>query len=238
MQTPPTVEQLKQYYSSFYWSRSSRTSAVKNVVVQQDVHLRDPRALHQIDFVWPAIGSKPLQNVLEIGAGSASSLLLLKHKCGEPAPALHVCEPGSQWEDHYRQHRVARIADYFPFETAVSFDYIHTSHWLEHVSKLGETVGHLRDMLKPGGYVFVEVPNTEHDYWTQAINDVPHIHFFTPRSLQRAFEVQGLKCLKLEEAGITFNDHCKGIKPTAEDFGPREKGFWIRALFIKESQQS
>ena len=41
-------------------------------------------------------------------------------------------------------------------------DLIYSSHSLEHVSDVDETLQEFKEVLKPGGYIFLEVPNADH----------------------------------------------------------------------------
>jgi SAM-dependent methyltransferase len=171
-------------------------------------------------------------NILEIGAAAAYASLLLRETV-EGNVNLNVCEPGKNWEDYYIKHEIRKVANYFPFEAQFSFDYIHTSHWLEHVLDLNQTIPELSNMLVPNGYIFVEVPNTEHFYWDLPIEDVPHIHFFTRKSLIESFKSHGFECCNIEECGITYADGYNGVNVTPDKYGVLNKGYWIRALFKK-----
>lgn len=146
---------------------------------------------------------------------------------------VHVCEPGRQWDAYYRRQGIEKVADYFPFEATKNFDYVHTSHWLEHALDLRETLATLHAIINPSGFLFVEVPNTEHFYWSLPEADTPHIHFFTRTSLIKAFEKHAFECVNVGEFGITYLDRHNGVAVTDDDYGPREKGGWIRALFRK-----
>ncbi len=80
-----------------------------------------------------------------------------------------------------------------------SFDAITLWHVLEHVHDLDETMAHLKRLLKPGGKLFIAVPNyTSTDqqaygkFW--AAYDVPrHLYHFSPTSMERLAEKHGLR---------------------------------------------
>ncbi len=234
MENPPSRQQLQKYYKKAYWSE--RTEMVEDATVGESDCLNNPRANHQISFLLEDLDCSQIKNVLEIGAGAAYASLLLREKCiGLSDLELHVCEPGKQWGNYYRHQNVNKLADYFPFKTEVKFDHIHTSHWLEHVRDLDETLSDLNSILDQSGSVFVEVPNTEHYYWGLPPEHIPHIHFFTRWSLEKAFELHGFKCLNIGEFGITYPQWHSGAALTPDKFGVGDKGFWIRALFKKKS---
>ncbi len=231
MENPPTKEELLQHYQEEYWSQ--RSTAVEKAIINDNDYRLDPRAIHQVGFVMEKIRCGTISNVLEIGAGAAYASLLLRHRCKDSALNLYACEPGQQWEDYYQRQGVKKIADYFPFETTERFDYVHTSHWLEHVLNLNEALSELNTIINPSGYLFVEVPNTEHFYWDLAIEDTPHIYFFTRRSLVKALKNHSFDCLNIGECGITNLDWKNGISITPDQFGASDKGCWIRGLFKK-----
>ena len=229
MEHPPTDDELRQFYRTAYWA--DRTAVVEDAVRDEDARRSDPRAEHQVDFVLRHARCDDLARVLEIGAGAAGASLLLRDRCGRPDMELCVCEPGRQWDAYYARRGIRKVAAYFPFEATRRFDYVHTSHWLEHVRDLDRTLHDLRNVLRPNGLVFVEVPNTEHDYWDLPVRDTPHIHFFTRRSLETVFAGHGFEGVEIGEFGITYLERYRGLPLTPDAYGAREKGFWIRALF-------
>ena len=231
MNTPPSKKELKDYYSDQYWSgRLEKTG--KSFFTEVD-YKGDPRAKIQIETSLNIIAKERINKVLEIGAGPALASLLLRDKCNKPSLKLDVCEPGVIWEEYYKRRGVNKIADYFPFKTRKKYDYIHTSHWLEHVLDLKDVIRSLTDICIKGGFLFVEVPNSTHQYWRLPLKDTPHIHFFTKNSLKRVFEESGFKCLDIKECGISYLERFNGEVLTPDKYGEREKGFHIRAIFKK-----
>ena len=221
---------LLSFYANQYW----RARNVQSMVSNTSDFKRDPRANHQVRFIHPYLKQRKMHKLLEIGAGRALVLQHLRDKCF-PNSELYVCEPGREWDDYYLERQLERIDEFFPFKTGRKFDYIHTSHWLEHVLELEETVNTLHKLLSPKGIVFVEVPNTEHYYWDLGETDNPHIHFFTKSSLRNIFDRFSFECIEMGEFGITFQDRNMGNRADMKDFGPKSKGFWIRALFQKKT---
>lgn len=80
-----------------------------------------------------------------------------------------------------------------------SFDAITLWHVLEHVHRLHDYVEHLKRILKPGGKLFIAVPNYQsrdsdiyRSFW--AAYDVPrHLYHFSPKSLEVLLLQHGLK---------------------------------------------
>lgn len=232
MQSPPSVEQLEKYYKQLYWSQRDISDDMDQWCLGDD-YKNDPRARAQISLILPFVGKSNLTNILEIGAGHAYASLLLRHRLEGRHVTLYACEPGEQWVSYYKKADINKISNFFPFESDLRFDYIHTSHWLEHMSDINATLLALKDAVSRMGFIFVEVPNTDHEYWDLPGDDTPHIQFFTPKSLKELYVKHGFKCLVMEECGIPFNEYSVGKFPTESEYGSRERGFWIRALFQK-----
>ena len=80
-----------------------------------------------------------------------------------------------------------------------SFDAITLWHVLEHVHQLHDYIKRLKELLNPGGKIFIAVPNYEstdssiyNSWW--AAYDVPrHLYHFTPKTIQLLVEQHGLK---------------------------------------------
>ena len=74
-----------------------------------------------------------------------------------------------------------------------SFDVITAFHFLEHAHKLKEVVGKMWEWLKPGGIVYIQVPNIEgveahifKSYW-YGLELPRHLWHFSPASLRELF---------------------------------------------------
>ena len=225
----PTAEVLKKYYEAQYWKNRHIS---ENKILKDDFK-KDLRAKYQLKFILDNVTFADSINTLEIGGGPTFGLLYLRNLLANKTIKINVCEPGKEWEDHYKYHNIQKISDFFPFSTNLTFDYIHTSHWLEHVADLDDTLIHIKKVLSKDGYLFVEVPNCTTDYWKLPFMDSPHIQFFTKASLKIKFESMGFKLIKMEEVGITTKEWASGMWPEEKDYSPKKDGFWIRAIFQK-----
>ncbi len=229
MQNPPNEADLKKYYEKKYWDKRLPTVEIKQSKSQ------NLRSNYQYRFIKNYI--KPLMNIsmLEIGAGPAFSSILIRNKIKNVKISIDVCETGEQFNEHYKNNNINRVAHFFPFDSNKKYDYIHCSHWLEHVHDLDSTVKNLKYLLNINGLIFIEVPNTEHFYFDQSsiqINHIPHIQFFSVTSLKLIFEKFSFKTLKIKECGETREEYYKGL--SSPIFGNNLKGKWIRALFKKQ----
>jgi hypothetical protein len=221
----PSEEQVKRFYTESYWSGAKISIPLDD----ETDFARNPRATQQLHFAFPFVSKSDDPKMLEIGARPAFATQLFRSKLNKSQ--IFVCEAGSQWEPYYQDREISRISSFFPFESDIKFDYIHTSHWLEHVIDVQQTIAQLRGMTRDGGHVFVEVPNTGHGYWSSAKPDHPHLHFFTADSVSRIFELGGFKTQAVGEFGPLLSDGKSGTMRSGEENDPRPGGLWIRALF-------
>ena len=198
----------------------------KTIRTSSTIHA--PRARQQVRFVLPVISNTGKINILEIGAGTAFASQLLRSNL--PDSTIYVCESGKQLQTYYQAREIERIATYFPFTTDLNFDYIHTSHWLEHVLDLPKTVSQLREMTATNGHLFIEVPNTGHEYWNIDTLDNPHLQFFTVDSISRVFEAGGYAISSIDTYGPLLADAIAGTGSTENAFEPTPNGLWIRAI--------
>ena len=228
MEDIPSDAEVIRYYENQYWADRSAPADV----VYKAKYKGNSRAEHQVKFVLNELqkADANIKKVLEIGAAGACASLLFRDVWKKNLLLLHACEPGKQWIRYYQECGIKRVAEFFPFQAKTSFDYIHTSHWLEHVTDVHLTLSKMHRMLNKDGFVFIEVPNTEHFYWDFPETDTPHIHFFTRESIKKLFNKYNFECIKIGEYGITFRQLHNGV-PDRQD--AREKGYYLRALFRK-----
>lgn len=224
----PNNKDLHRYYKNQYWAYRS----VITPPVFKEQYKNNTRAIAQVDFILDELNQadNDIIDVLEIGAADSGAILLLRDYWKKNSLSLNVCEPGEQWSNYYQQCGIERVANYYPFQAKTNFDYIHTSHWLEHVGDLDKTMTSINGMLNKKGFIFVEVPNTTDPYWDLPINDTPHIHFFTKISLEKLFLKYGFECLRIGEYGITNGELRRGYEHHQND---NEKGVYLKALFRK-----
>lgn len=77
-------------------------------------------------------------------------------------------------------------------------DLICLSHVVEHLNDLLGTLSRLIEAVRPGGYLFVEVPNEV----SMPVGDMEsHLHFFTRGSLTAALQACGLEVLFCSACG-------------------------------------
>jgi SAM-dependent methyltransferase len=86
------------------------------------------------------------------------------------------------------------------------FDFVILGSVLEHILDLSEAAQKIRSLLKPGGRVYIEVPDMTR---CSLLNDAPfqefsveHINFFGPVSLQNLWQKHGFAAAALKQTDI------------------------------------
>lgn len=95
------------------------------------------------------------------------------------------------------------------------FDAITLWHVLEHLPRTGEVLARLHDLLAPGGFLFVSLPNVASvqadlfgRFW-YGFDDVPrHLYHFSPGSLGRLLEGAGFQLVSRVFFSRLVNYHC------------------------------
>ena len=171
--------------------------------------------------------------VLDVGVGRGE---LLRIAQTEGWTAVGV-EPSASFAEYARKHSGAEVVCE-PIENcslaAGTFDVVILSAVLEHLYAPDETISRLAHALRPGGALFVDVPNESGLYfkmgnlyekvrgrkWT--VNLAPtfspfHVFGFNPRALRTLLKKHGLSIVKWHVyPGRSVLPHTRGIVSAAE----------------------
>lgn len=146
---------------------------------------------------------------LDIGCGSGSYLSLLKHY-GWKVFGVDLSQKAAESaKKNFGIDVHIGELESIPFPPN-TFDYINMSHVLEHVASPVDTLKKVKELLKPGGIVYAEVPNYEsfsrkrsQEYWYPW--ETPrHLFMFSPQTLEQAFKESGLEIIKIETVVYNF----------------------------------
>lgn len=165
----PSAAELDHYYSSAYWA--TRNDSQVMLKIRDVAHVN--QLLNTNSDVFVLSGKKSAVN-FGSGHGGASFLF---HAQGfrvinvDPYPGdVKFFDYCSSLTDIYEQVEV-----------------FYASHSLEHVVDIKSTISNIKRLLKPGGLLFIEVPNANFEaYSTRSQGNnrvptlqVPHTHYFT-----------------------------------------------------------
>jgi SAM-dependent methyltransferase len=81
-----------------------------------------------------------------------------------------------------------------------SFDLVSIMHVFEHVPRPLETLRHIHDLLKPGGELFIEVPNTSDLNMFYDLLLFEHLFHFTPETLAWLLSREGFEVVVHERS--------------------------------------
>lgn len=145
---------------------------------------------------FPGAGSR----AFEIGCAEGHLLKYLQ----EQGARVEGIETGAKLVDYCRDRfglSVDRstVREWSPESGA--YDFVLAYHVLEHLEKPSELFRKAYDALKPGGFLFIEVPTPDLpecrilDRWDElhGYGNLGHLHYFTPKTLPKYFEKYGFK---------------------------------------------
>ena len=89
------------------------------------------------------------------------------------------------------------------FPQTFKLDYIFSSHCLEHIPGWVNVLDYWYSRLKPGGILFLYLPDFSQKYWKPWHNR-KHVNVFTPEIIKSYFEDKGYK--KVFCSGIDLNN--------------------------------
>ena len=151
--------------------------------------------------------------LLDIGCGSGAFLRTVKGS----AWRLHGVEISRHEAENARISAGAEVFVGDPLDAPFqpdSFDVITCFHLLEHVYQPLPLLNRIRTWLKPGGFLYVILPNIDsweahifRSYW-YGLELPRHLFHFSPVSLDRAMHVARLKTIRLHTlVEDSFSEH-------------------------------
>jgi len=184
MDPQPSSDELRAYYTLGYMSSDEPRTHLQILRewIQRTARLwaSGARAKSQRRFILNvannSVGSEP--RVLEVGCGFGALLAELRG-LGWDVVGIEPNVTVSQWVASRLQVPVLNTT----FENACfpdsSFSLVVMAHVLEHHFDPFSILAKARQLLDPGGLLFVEVPNTLADSAPVSMQKTPHLYFFT-----------------------------------------------------------
>jgi SAM-dependent methyltransferase len=92
-----------------------------------------------------------------------------------------------------------------------AFDYIFSSHCLEHLTNPIAALEHWKTRLKPGGVLFLYLPHPDMTYW-QPQHCRKHLHTWAPAQMAQIVEDLGFGDVIHGERDLAWSFACVGFK--------------------------
>lgn len=196
-QDVPALDAIGNYYrSEDYISHTETTKGIVNALYLQvrKITLRSKKR-----FVEDQTGITR-GNILDVGAGTGAFLHFMQQH-GWQTEGLEPDQGAIARAEKQYGLKLKSPNELFRLPAA-SFDAITLWHVLEHVHQLHDYMQQLKSLLKPGGRLFIAVPNyTSYDaikygaHW--AAYDVPrHLYHFSPAAMHELSNRHGLSIIK------------------------------------------
>lgn len=194
-QDVPDVTSIGKYYQSEDYISHSNTS--RGLINQLYQKVRNHTLSQKADLIIRHTAKQG--KILDMGAGIGAFLNTMKNRGWETTGI----EPDAGARQQAKQLFGINLSSIEIFDDMKpgSFDAITLWHVLEHVHLLHDYMKRLKELLKPGGKIFIAVPNYQStdssiysSYW--AAYDVPrHLYHFTPKSIEVLVEKHELKLI-------------------------------------------
>ena len=160
----------------------------------------------------------PSANCLDAGSSSGEFVYLLKSR-SHNAQGVEANIPYAEYSQSQLEIQVS-ISPFSEFKTEEKFDLITMFHVLEHLEHPVRDLSHLGNLLKPGGYFVIEVPNILYPDMAFSHKWHPgHLFSFSAQTLSMLMQKAGFKtisCAALGDGGNLWGvfqfDHLSGLQ--------------------------
>lgn len=179
----PDISEIEKYYNSAnYISHTDSSQGLLNNVYQRVKLITLQQKIKLVKEF--ALNSHPI-HLLDYGCGTGD-FLLTAQQAGMEATGIEPAERARR-KGTEKGLKILPETELFPFPQQ-NFDVITLWHVLEHVHQLMQVFSQLCLVIKPKGYFFIALPNSDstdatiyHEAW--AAFDVPrHLYHFTPET--------------------------------------------------------
>lgn len=199
------VEEIAEYYASSFWT----TRAPEDVVTDANSEANKERPLRQLKFIRDC-GITSVNSLIDFGGGVCGASQLFKNEGFVSDVA--VVDPSFQAAEVSRLLHIRHETDLQDFEQN-SVDMMYSSHSLEHVLDFKEVLEEFRRVVRPGGFVFIEVPNIANTTIFEQSHHAPHTYVFAKESLCLAMAQLDFELISFQTVGETFKTRIKSSNP-------------------------
>ncbi len=111
------------------------------------------------------------------------------------------------------------------------YDVIFSSHAIKYSSNIENDIARVDEVLRPGGVVFLEVPNCNSEFYRYNGIENSTNYYFNERGLHSISEYVGWEVQDISHWGIDWYQYKKENKKLT--LQKNESGVWVRAVFRK-----
>lgn len=133
---------------------------------------------------------------LDIGAGNGEFGSALKFKCKNAT--YNIVEPDFKVREKYDSNVVKKYSDVLYVEEK-DYDLIVLNQIIEHLSDPISFIKSIFELLKEGGIIYIDVPYEDFKFKSSV---VPHILFWSPKSLSYLLKKTGFKLIFCDTVGM------------------------------------
>lgn len=193
----PTQAWYAFFYANEFWQGKTIAADPKAVAQHRDWQARRVRRIERI--LAAAIEPRSVATALEIGASWGETLNALRAKYGWQVAAVEPSRLAqANLRDHFKIELVASVIENLAARSDLRgrFDLVLISHVLENTLDPMRSLRIVRDLIRPGGHLFIDTPNI---YFNDLENPY-HPFIFFPEVLINMLAEAGLRVVHVDKA--------------------------------------
>ncbi len=196
----PDVLELNRYYKETYGAKRSRYFGEEYYV------LMERRAKAQLRFIKRCLSQSGMWSdlrgwkTIDWGCGVGALVASLQHAgadaVGYDSDSEAIAVGQRRWKANVQVNTSYDLSRFYN-----QFDLLLLSHVVEHLPNIRETMRNLLKVLRLGGYVFIEVPNSSSEVFVAEMDPESHLHFFSRQSLTLLLTGLGVQVIACVSCG-------------------------------------
>lgn len=145
---------LQQFYREFYRELYQGNP----VPTEYDCAFESKRGRNLLEIFSEAVSPRQIGNLLDVGSSTGALLAVSRSEFGANVAGI---EPNEEYRRFSRENGMPVFASFDALKAAdhSAFDVVTASHVLEHVADLHTFLDELAGLVRPGGFICLEVPH-------------------------------------------------------------------------------
>ncbi|MBU0569071.1 class I SAM-dependent methyltransferase [bacterium] len=192
---------LDTYYKETYSCQRRRYFGEKYYAIMQR------RAAAHLEFIKQYLGMHRNRRVslcrwkaLDFGCGVGAMVAALQQKgadaIGYDSDPVAIDVGRSRWKANIH----VSVSNNWDFLQGM-FDLLYLSHFVEHLPDIRYSFSNILQFLRPGGYIFIEVPDCFAKMFENNVDTESHLNFFTRNSMVKLLELLKLQLIVCVSCG-------------------------------------